>query len=170
MNGAALGRAWTRLLDAFGILAGLAFVVMALLVTINVGGRNLGYGNIRWLLETTEYALYITTFLAAPWVLHLGAHVRVDLLLHALPAPLGRSLELLADLCGLLVSLVFARHGLLVAADAWRLNAITVKELAVPEWILVAVIPLASLLLAIEFVARLLRARQGAGRPVPGDP
>ena len=141
--------------------AGFAIVVLAVLITVDVTGRNLGVGNFPWLLEVAEYTIYITTFLAAPWVLHLGAHVRVDLVFHAVPAKAGKSLELATSLIGSVISGFLIYHGVLVVTEARSLNAIVVKEFAVSEWLLLIIIPLSGCLLALEFILRAARVLRG---------
>ena len=76
-----LGRGYGAALDACGLLAGITILAIAVMVCIDVAIRNIGLGNFPWLIEVAEYAIYGATFLAAPWVLHLGAHVRVDIAL-----------------------------------------------------------------------------------------
>jgi len=160
--GRAIAAAYERLLDAFGILAGAAIAVLAFLVTIDVVIRNLGLGNLPWLLEVAEYGLYATTFLAAPWVLHLGAHVRVDVLLRVLPRQAALLLEGLADLLGLAASLVLLVYGLQATATSYEDGSLLFKELVVTEWYLLAVMPFAAAFLIIEFVGRLYRLIAGA--------
>jgi len=160
-----LGRAYARLLEGCGLLAGAAIGLLALLISADIFGRNLGLFNFPWLLEVSEYCLYVATFLAAPWVLRLGAHVRVDVLIEALPARAAAWLERLADTIGLAVSAVLLWYGWLAAYDAFRLGSRIAKELIIPEWWLLCVIPLSALLLVIEFALRLGRAR--AARTAP---
>ena len=161
-----VARGYRSLLTACGMIAGFAIVVLAILITIDVTGRNLGVGNFPWLLEVAEYTIYITTFLAAPWVLHLGAHVRVDLLLQAVPAGTGKLLELAISLLGAVISGFLIYHGVLVVTEAHSLNAIVVKELAVSEWLLLITIPLSGCLLALEFILRGVRVLRGGGSTV----
>lgn len=150
-----IARTYAGLLDAFGLLAGIAFAAVALLVTANVILRNLGITNFPWLLEVSEYVLYGGTFLAAPWVLRLGAHVRVDLLPGLLSRRAARMVTGTAEICGLVFSLVLARHGFNVTHDAFSRGDMMFKELVIPEWPLLAVIPLSASMLAIEFARRL---------------
>lgn len=164
-----LSRAHAALLKGCGLLAGAAFAVMAVLVTLNVMLRNLGLTNFPWLLEVSEYVLYIGTFLAAPWVLRLGGHVRVDLLPGVLPGAGARWVNIAADLCGLLFCLVLARHGWNVTVDAFYRGDMMFKELVIPEWPLLAVIPLSALLLAIEFARRLFRPETAVVQRVDAD-
>lgn len=156
-----LARAYGRLLEACGLLAGGAFGLLAVLITLDVGLRNLGIGHLGWLLETSEYVLYLATFIAAPWVLHLGAHVRVDLLLTAVPARLGVALELLADTIGALVAAILLYYGLDAALKAQAGGWMIIKELVLPEWPLLAVIPASMALLALEFLLRIRRTLAG---------
>lgn len=164
-----ISRGYAALLTGCGLLAGAAFAVIAVLVTLNVALRNLGITNFPWLLEVSEYVLYVGTFLAAPWVLRLGAHVRVDLLLGMLPGTGARLVNGAADLCGLVFCLVLARHGWNVTADAFTRGDMMFKELVIPEWPLLAVIPLSALLLAIEFARRMLRTESVAAQRVDTD-
>jgi TRAP-type C4-dicarboxylate transport system permease small subunit len=69
--------AYLKLLNLCGLLAGMAYGSMALLVTIEVVIRNLGIGSLLWLTEVIEYTLFVATFIAAPWVLNQAGHVRV---------------------------------------------------------------------------------------------
>jgi len=156
-----VSRAHEALLKGLGLLAGIAFAAIAVLVTLNVILRGLGITNFPWLLEVSEYVLYVGTFLAAPWVLRLGAHVRVDLLVGALKGSAVCVLEIAADALGLLLCLVLARHGWNVAADAFSRGDMMFKELVIPEWPLLAVIPFSALLLAIEFARRIRRTASG---------
>ena len=159
--GAALAAAYGRILDGFGLLAGVVIALLALMISVDVVIRNLGIGNFPWLLEVAEYALYVTTFLAAPWVLHLGAHVRVDVLLNIVPARIGRLLEIAADLIGLGASAVLFYYGLTAARASYADGSLIFKELVVTEWYLMAVMPLSAVLLMVEFMMRLRRGAAG---------
>jgi TRAP-type C4-dicarboxylate transport system permease small subunit len=44
-----------------------------------------------------------------------------------------------------------------MASDSWRVGAITIKNLVFPEWWLLAPLPVAFVLLAVEFVFRFHR-------------
>ena len=160
---ARLSRAFDLALSALGAVAGLLIASIAVLVSLEVVMRNVGLGTLPWLIELVEYALYVSTFLAAPWVLSLGGHVRVDILVAALPRRAAIGLEILIDLVGAAISLALLRYGLAATLDAHRIGSLIIKTLIVPEWWLLAVIPFASLLLALEFLRRAARARALAG-------
>ena len=77
--------------------------------------RNAGLGGIAWSNEISEDMLYLMTLLAAPWLLRQGQHIRVDIVLRALPARLAWLLEWVGDLLGLACSLYFVWYGWQVA-------------------------------------------------------
>ena len=64
---------------------------MALLVTGDVLGRNLGLGTLPWIVEASEYGLPLATFLIAPWLLARGSTSGVDALLSGRPRPWPRA-------------------------------------------------------------------------------
>jgi TRAP-type C4-dicarboxylate transport system permease small subunit len=148
-----------RLLDFFCSLFGVVLGLIVALICLDVALRNLALGSLPWLIELSEYLMYAGTFLAAPWVLRQGNHVRVDMLLVALPRRLAIRLEQFVDLVGLAISLVLLYYGSAVVADAWRSNMVAYKTWYVPEWLLYLAIPTGALLLAIEFVLRFLRVK-----------
>ena len=155
---ASLRLVYIGFLNLCGLIAGVVIALIAVLVSLDVVLRNLRLGNFPWLIEVTEYALYGITFLAAPWVLHLGAHVRVDILIEALPQKAATVLECLMDMLGLGLSLVLIYYGVIATLDAWTLGSLIFKELIIPEWQLLWVIPFSGGLLALEFMLRILRA------------
>lgn len=150
-------RALDLVMEFFCVVFGLAIGAVVVLICADIFMRNLRIGSLPWMVEVTEYALYAGTFLAAPWVLRQGSHVRVDLLLISLPIKIARRIEQFADLCGLIACVVMSYYGVIVLADAYQSRMVQLKSLSVPEWLLLLPIPLGCGLLAIEFVLRILR-------------
>lgn len=150
-----INSAYELVLTGCGFIVGLTILVIAVLISLDVLLRNLDLYSSGALLELTEYALFVTTFVGAPWVLWLGSHVRVDLVLTVAPAPVARAMEIVADTAGLFFSGVMGWHGFSVALVSFERGDLIVKELVVPEWTLMMVIPISCLLLAIEFLRRI---------------
>jgi TRAP-type C4-dicarboxylate transport system permease small subunit len=152
--------AWfERLLEIFCTAFGLTLGAIVVLLCTDVLLRDLGLGSLPWLIELSEYLMYGGTFLAAPWVLRRGSHVRVDILLVALPRRLAVRMEQLVDTVGLGISLVLLYYGAAAAADAYRDHMVQYKTWYVPEWLLLLPIPVCCALLAVEFVLRASRVR-----------
>jgi len=167
---ARISQIYERLLTACGFVAGMTFVLLAVLIALDVLLRNLGLFSSGALLEITEYALFATTFLAAPWVLWLGNHVRVDLVLTMVPTPVALILEIVADLAGLVCSVMLGWHGFNVALVSFQRGDLIVKQLVVPEWTLMMFIPASCLLLAIEFIRRIVVAWRAPPQPYAVSP
>ena len=149
-----LSNVFGRLLNALAFLAALTLLAMVIMVTADIVLRNVTRSGFPWANEVSEYALYITTLLTAPWLLRRGQHVRIDLVLTLLPIRVAWLMEALADLVGLAVCLVMMRYGIKMTLDSAALGSITIKNLVFPEWWLLWPLPLCFAFLAIEFVFR----------------
>src|ERR1041385_3751716 len=105
-----LSHAFGKFLDALALLAALILLVMVVMVTADIILRNVTRAGFPWANEVSEYALYITTLLTAPWLLRRGQHVRIDLLLTVVPAQIAWLMEMVADIAGFAVCLVMMRY------------------------------------------------------------
>jgi TRAP-type C4-dicarboxylate transport system permease small subunit len=157
-----LSAAFGRLLDALAVAAALILLAMVALVTADILLRNIASIGISWANEVTEYALYATTLLVAPWLLRRGQHVRIDLILTMVPARIAWGMEVATDILGFATCMVMVRYGWVMTVDSARLGAITIKNLVFPEWWLLAPLPATFALLGIEFIFRFARLMQGS--------
>lgn len=143
------------LIQGLAYLAALLLGAMATLVTLDVLLRNVGAGGLPWVNEVSEYSLPVATLLVAPWLLHRNEHVRLDVLLSAVPKKTAVWMERTADLLGIAICAVFVWYGVRLIADSARLGSLVVKTLTVPEWWQYALVPVCFGLLAVEFARRL---------------
>jgi TRAP-type C4-dicarboxylate transport system permease small subunit len=141
----------------FATVAALLLLAMVALVTADIVLRNAARVGFAWANEITEYALYLTTLLTAPWLLRRGQHVRIDMALVLVPPRVAWVMEALADLVGLAASLVLVWYGSVMTVQSARLGSLTIKNLVFPEWWLLAPLPICFALLALEFVLRFHR-------------
>jgi TRAP-type C4-dicarboxylate transport system permease small subunit len=146
-----------RLFDFLALAAALLLLAMVVLVTADIVLRNIARVGFPWANEVTEYALYVTTLLTAPWLLRRGQHVRIDMVLVIVPPRLAWMLEAAADLLGLAASLTLVWYGSVMTAQSARLASLTIKNLVFPEWWLLWPLPACFMLVAIEFVFRFHR-------------
>jgi TRAP-type C4-dicarboxylate transport system permease small subunit len=160
-----LSSAYGRVLDGLMVVACLLLLAMALLIGADVATRNTGLGGIPWSNEASEYVLYLLTLLSAPWLLRQSQHIRVDILLRALPPRVGWTLEWVGDLLGLACSLYFVWYGMRVLAASYAAGSVSIKTLVLPEWWLLAPMPLAFLLVAVEFLFRMRRLARAERAP-----
>jgi TRAP-type C4-dicarboxylate transport system permease small subunit len=160
-----LSAIYGHLLDTMMLVACLLLLAMALLIGADVATRNLGLGGIPESNELCEDILYLLTLLSAPWLLRQSQHIRVDILLRALPARLGWMMEWVGDVLGLGCSLYFVWYGWRVAAASYMAGNVSIKTLVIPEWWLLAPMPIAFVLVAIEFVFRMQRLAEAERGP-----
>ena len=147
------------------LLASAMVLIMTLLIGTDVGLRNAGLGGVAWSNEASEYMLYLITLLSAPWLLRQGKHIRIDIVLRALPPRVGWTLEWIGDLLGLLCSLYFVWYGMKVLVASYLAGSISIKTLIIPEWWLLAPMPLAFVAVSIEFVFRMHRLARAERTP-----
>ena len=165
-----------RIERGFGsFLAGLAWVGCALLFAMllvivgDVALRNIPVPGLprglAWSNEISELMLYLITMCVAPWLLRRGMHIRVDVLLQALPPRLAWGLEWIGDSLGLLCCLVMTWYGTRAAWASFASGAVNIRTLVTPEWWSLAPLPVAFALLATEMVLRMGRLYTGPRRP-----
>jgi TRAP-type C4-dicarboxylate transport system permease small subunit len=154
----------TRLSHWYGRLLEVMLVIaclLLLLMTLQIGGdvllRNIGAGGIPPSNELSEYIIYLVTLLAAPSLLRQGQHIRVDIVLRVLPQRVGWLLEWLGDLIGVVCCLYFVWYGMRVVMASYASGSVSIKTLVLPEWWILAPMPVAFALLTIEFVFRMHR-------------
>jgi TRAP-type transport system small permease protein len=154
-----------RLLEVLTLLACFLLLTMTLLIGADVLLRNVGLGGIAPSNELSEDIIYLLTLLAAPGLLRQGQHIRVDIVLRVLPDKVGWLLEWLGDILGLICCLYFVWYGARVAAASFASGALSIKTLVLPEWWLLAPLPLAFVLLGVEFLFRMYRLALAERRP-----
>src|SRR5215468_2247123 len=74
-----------RLLEALMLLACLLLLTMTFLIGADVLLRNISLGGVAPSNEISEDIIYLLTLLAAPGLLRQGQHIRIDIVLRALP-------------------------------------------------------------------------------------
>jgi TRAP-type C4-dicarboxylate transport system permease small subunit len=144
-----------RLLDLMLAVACALLLGMTLLIGSDVLLRNVGAGGIPPSNELSEYGLYLSTILAAPGLLRRGQHIRVDIILQAMPPRLAWYFEWVGDIVGILCSVLFVWYGVRVTLASYTAGAVSIKTLVLPEWWIMAPMPVCFLMLAIEFIFRM---------------
>jgi TRAP-type C4-dicarboxylate transport system permease small subunit len=156
-----LSQLYGRLLAGLALAGCAVLLMMMLVVCADVLLRNVrvvpGMLGVPWANEVTEYALYFITMLTAPWLLRQGMHIRVDVLLRVFPPRLAWCCEWLADTIALICCTVIAYYGVKAVLSSHAIGGMVVKALSVPEWWLLAPLPAAFALLAIEVLFRMQR-------------
>ena len=164
-----LERAYGRLLELLA-LAGCALIFgMTLMICADVFLRNVrivpGMVGLAWANEISEAMLYLITLLTAPWLMRQGQHIRVDIILRAVPPAVGWMFEWIVDLLALACCAVIAYYSARAALASWSAGSLSIKTLITPEWWLLSALPVAFLALTVEMLFRMRRLWLGPRAP-----
>ena len=164
-----LEAAYGRLLEALALVACALIFGMTLMICADVLLRNVriipGVAGLEWSNEISEGMLYVITMLTAPWLLRRGQHIRVDIVLRAVPKHVGWIFEWVVDSLGLACCLAIAYYGARAALASFQAGSISIKTLVTPEWWLLGVLPVAFLALSFEMLFRMRRLALGERAP-----
>jgi TRAP-type transport system small permease protein len=156
-----LENAYGRLLEVLALAGCVLIFGMTLMICADVFLRNVrivpGMVGLEWANEISEAMLYLVTVLTAPWLMRQGQHIRVDILLRVLPRTMAWACEWMSDVLGFACCLYFVVYGTRVAAESYASGALSIKTLVTPEWWLLAPLPIAFALVAVEFLFRMHR-------------
>ena len=87
---AALEAGFGKAIEFLALVASVALLAMVAIICADVLTRNVAIPGlprgVAWSNEVSELLLYAITLLAAPWLLREGRHIRVDIVLRALPS------------------------------------------------------------------------------------
>jgi TRAP-type C4-dicarboxylate transport system permease small subunit len=164
------------LVQALCVAAVALIAAMMVGITAEVVLRIFGFPSLIGLIELTEYALFISTFFVAPYLLRYNGHIRVDIVMSRVDPALARRVEYGVLVVIMLISLVTGLVGTAAMARTVVEGTMVFKDLIFPQWWLDWIIPLTSLamlLQALELFVALRRAPPPACGPsqhVPGIP
>ncbi len=144
-------------------------MAMMLIIVADVALRNLAIPGmptgLAWSTEISELMLYLITMCVAPWLLRQGQHIRVDIVLQAVPQRLAWGLEWVGDVIGLACCLVIAWFGTQAGWASYSSGAVNIKTLVTPEWWALAPLPVVFVLLGVEMIFRMIRLKRAERRP-----
>jgi len=161
--------AYARLLEALALIACALILGMTLMICADVLLRNVrvlpGLAGLEWANEISEAMLYLVTLLTAPWLLSRGQHIRVDIVLRAVPPRVGWIFEWIVDGLAFACCATIAWYSARAALASFKAGSLSIKTLITPEWWLLSVLPLAFILLSVEMLFRMRRLARGARAP-----
>jgi TRAP-type C4-dicarboxylate transport system permease small subunit len=158
-----------RVLDALALIACALILGMTLMICADVFLRNVriipAAVGLEWANEISEAMLFLVTLLTAPWLLRRGQHIRVDIVLRAVPPWLGWVFEWIVDTLGLGCCALIAWYSARAAWASFAAGSLSIKTLITPEWWLLSVLPLAFAALTAEMLFRMRRLYLGPRTP-----
>ena len=144
-----------RMITVFAAFGSALIVCVMAFVSLEVVMRYFFHKPQIWVVEISEYVLVWSTFLGAAWVLKEEGHIQVDIVYQNLSNRVRAWLGVFSTVLGVFVSLVFIIFGTrLVWGMFITLEADPKSQIGMPKGPLLAIIPLCSVLLLIQFVRR----------------
>ncbi len=147
-----------RLLVVTGVVPGVIVALLAIGVAAEVFARNLGLTGFYWMLEAVEYGLLTLTMVGAAYILSIGRHVTVDLVLSALPGRVRRYFRIAINLVVIAVAAIILYYGVITTHLAYVEDSTLYKSFDIKEWIPMAVVPGGMALFLIEAVRQFVRS------------
>lgn len=153
-HSARVGTIFDGILNVFAFLSALLLAFIMFSICLEVIMRYFLNRPLVWVIEMTEYALLYITFLGTAWLLRREGHVTVDILLVRLGPKSHAALGLLSSIIGIIISLVLTWYSADVAWDHYLRGIFKPTVLQFPTAPVLAIIPVGSAILAIQFIRR----------------
>jgi C4-dicarboxylate transporter DctQ subunit len=147
----ALG-AFDRTINFMAFLAGLLLGLLMLIVCYEVVMRYVFRAPSGWVVEICEYMLLYTTFLGTAWLLKVDGHIRVDIVFAGLTPVIQRVFSMATSLMGAVSCSFLFLYGLSNTLHHLHEGTLVIQTLNTPKWMLMAIIPIGSVLLVIQFL------------------
>jgi TRAP-type C4-dicarboxylate transport system permease small subunit len=153
---AAISAAYAALVDFMRVLSGIIVFCIFVLIVADVFMRLAGLQPWLYASVLVEYGLLWFTMLAAPSLARTKSHVFIDAITQLLPdAARGVAARITYTIC-IVACLTFAWYAADLLKTAIETETIDTRAVDIPQWWLLAPIPLAFAMVAIEFIRFLL--------------
>ena len=137
--------------DAMAGLAGIILVFICGAVCYSIGMRYLFKKTTIWIMQTTEYALLWILFLSTTWLLREGGHIITDIIHSHLSEKTKRYLDVTMFSLAGLACVVMLYFGFDYMGECITRSVNDVRGVTLPKWPIFMIIPIGSLLLALQF-------------------
>ena len=141
-------------INVLAILGGVIIVFVFVTVCLAVVMRYFLHSPLNWVTQTSQYSLIFITFLGAAWVLRREKHVTMEMVVNQLKPKNQDLIRTITSIAGALICLVLVIYGIQVALDLFQRGIYDPQVLDVPMAPLVAIIPLGSFMLSLQFLRR----------------
>ena len=137
-----------------------AYIAVGLLVFIVAGitweiiYRMVTGKSVVWVVEFSEYSLLYITFLAAAWVLKKDEHIKMDMVINRFSVYMQSLINAITSTLAFLFVLIIFLYSLKTAFNYFQMSYYTPTPLQVPQWTILIVIPIGSLLILLQLLKR----------------
>ena len=107
-----------------------------------------------WVVEVSEYIMVHITFIGSAWLLKRGGHVSVDVVTSHLDSKVRTLLLMITSTICTLMFLVLTWYATVATWGAYREHLVVPKQMGMPKYLVMVVIPFGCLMLAVQFMKR----------------
>lgn len=143
-----------RLVNVFVFVASALVVFTVLSVLSDVVLRYFFNRPQSWVLESTEWSLFLITFLVAAWLLKKEGHVNIDVVIVHLSPRTQSLFGMITSLFGAAICFVILWYGVQTIIDHLQRSVLASTLVPVPKAVFLAMIPMSMFLLLIQFLKR----------------
>jgi TRAP-type C4-dicarboxylate transport system permease small subunit len=161
-------RALDALYDGAAWLAALFMMALLAAVLLSIVGRELNF-HVKGTDAYAGYCMAAAGFLALAHTLKRGEHIRVTLLLSALPATARRALELWSLACAMVLSALLAFYAARLSWQSRAFNDVSTGNDATPLWLPQLGMAIGTLILFVAFVDEFVLELHGRRRSGGGE-
>lgn len=151
-----LYKAVDRIIYWGGIVAGIFIILATGMIFYEIVSRALFNAPTTWATELTIYAIIGSCFIGAAYGLRVEAHIKVDLLLHYVSAPIRKMMLLVSCALGLVFSLLFTWFGWGHVQHSMELGFTSTSLLQIPMYIPEMLLPIGGTLLCFAFLLQIV--------------
>ena len=150
----------TKIYTASGAAAAVFLAGIAALITAQISARLMGM-HLPASDDIAGWLMAASVFLALPYALTKGDHIRVTLLTGRLPSSWQHGFEILTGFVGVGLTAFMAYNALAFVYNSYALGDVAMGEIAVPMWIPQLPLAVGFLILFVAFVDFLVRVLCG---------
>lgn len=140
-----------RLIEIMAAIAGIILIFITCAVCYTIGMRFLFTKTTIWIIPITEYSLLWIVFLATSWLLRENGHITTDIIFSHLNEKAKKTLNFIMFNAGGLTCAILFILGVLYMYECISKKVTDVRAITVPKAYVFVIIPVGSILLAIQF-------------------
>lgn len=147
---------WIDVLTDFGGgLASISLAGLTIVVVLEILLRFLFNAPTIWVGEMSVYLCMACGLLGAAYALRMDMHFGITIIIDRISAKTRRRMRILTNSMGLVYAMVLLIKGFQMAQFSYEMEDVSTGLMATPLWIPNLLIPLAGLLLALQFINKL---------------
>jgi TRAP-type C4-dicarboxylate transport system permease small subunit len=140
------------------VISGTCLVIMTTIISYQVVARYFFNASPAWSERLSLVLLAYLVFFGAAVGVHERFHIRIDALRNAVPAPIGRGFDIVANLAVAMAGLVMVIAGLRLTTTLW---AFDIPSLGLPRGLALLPLPIAGGLITLFSTAQLVESFTG---------